>query len=274
MEHRITDVINALAPDIVVVVEAPNRQTELDHFFGSRRNSGFGQLNGSWRTHLQATHGSSQAIGIAWRTDTGFLDDDSIADLRSKNDACTRQFLIDVDGDGVREAYRFARQPLYVEVTPSKGKGNPFHVLGVHLKSKGVFTALEWGARWRRAEGNRRRIVAEALRLRRALIEPHLQAGKVPLLVCGDINDGPGMDVGESKLRNSGIECLMGSVWRPRLVLRNAGFDQLGDKKKKNEDFGQLATRVLQIPLSMMSITRSGLITFSIPKPTATQSHG
>ncbi len=57
------------------------------------------------------------------------------------------------------------------------------------------------------------------------------------------------MDVGESKLRNSGIECLMGSVWRPRLVLRNAGFDQLGDKKKENEDFGQLATTRFADPI-------------------------
>ena len=100
---------------------------------------------GTWKTHLQPTHGGSQAIGIACRTDSGFFADDSIADLRSQGDACTEQFLMDVDRDGVKEAYRFARQPLYVEVTPNRGK--PFRVLGVQLKSKGIFTALEWGPR-------------------------------------------------------------------------------------------------------------------------------
>ena len=245
---RVDDLIGVLKrirADVVVVVEAPNRQGELDLFFDHPN------LTGEWKTHLQRTKGGSQAIGIACRTDQGKFEHEPIIDLRgAANDKIFQSFTVDVDDDGVKETYQFARQPLYAEVCPCRAE--PFRVLGVHLKSKGIFTALDWGAWWRKAGGNRRRILAEAGQLRRKLIEPYLRDAEtrsIPLLVCGDVNDGPGMDASEWKLAASGIERLMGSVWKPHLVLHNALFDTLKTADQEEERFRDIATTRFKDPI-------------------------
>ena len=244
----LTEVINQIGPDLILVTEAPNTQGEFHRFFDrNAKKSQFKPLQGQWATHLQPTHGSSQAIGVACRIDKDLFQKDPIADLRRPTDPCSCPFQVDVDGDGIEEVYKFTRQPLYVEIRP---KVDPsFHVLGVHLKSKGVFNAMEWSKMWRRADGNRQRIVAEAMQLRKTLIEPCLKQGDTGLLVCGDVNDGPGMDASEWKLRVSGVERLMGSVWRPEFVLFNALFDSLSDAKRAKEDVTSLSTTRFKDPI-------------------------
>jgi len=44
-------------------------------------------------------------------------------------------------------------------------------------------------------------------------------------LVCGDINDGPGLDASEKRFFGSRIGRLIGTVWKPEMCLRNALFD-------------------------------------------------
>ena len=54
---------------------------------------------------------------------------------------------------------------------------------------------------------HRRRILPEAGQLTRRFFEPDLRIVKsrsIPLLVCGDVNDGPGMEASEWKLAASG----------------------------------------------------------------------
>src|SRR5262245_40798809 len=54
--------LNELAPDIVVVVEGPNRTDELQLFFDQ-------DMQGEWKTQVQPSKGQSQCIGIAVRID-------------------------------------------------------------------------------------------------------------------------------------------------------------------------------------------------------------
>jgi hypothetical protein len=95
------------------------------------------------------------------------------------------------------------------------------------------------------SEGNRRKILAQAMQIRRRFVEPFLAAPatkEVPLIVCGDVNDGPGLDAAEKRLFGSGIEKLMGEVWAPRVCLGNALYDVLDENDKRKMNFELLAT--------------------------------
>jgi endonuclease/exonuclease/phosphatase family metal-dependent hydrolase len=71
----------------------------------------------------------------------------------------------------------------------------------------------------------------------------------IPLIVCGDINDGPGMDASEKRLFGSGIERIMGTMWKPELCLGNALFDALKEKDKVSLNFGAIATTRFKDPI-------------------------
>ena len=60
----------------------------------------------------------------------------------------------------------------------------------------------------RMAIANRRKQQAQAVWLRRR-IEDHLRAGD-PLIVLGDLNDGPGLDEYEHLFGRSSVEIMMG----------------------------------------------------------------
>jgi hypothetical protein len=69
------------------------------------------------------------------------------------------------------------------------------------------------------------------------------------LIVCGDINDGPGLDASEKRLFGSGVERLMGTVWKPRLCLRNALFEALDEDDQAELNFTSIATASFQDPI-------------------------
>jgi endonuclease/exonuclease/phosphatase family metal-dependent hydrolase len=253
VRQRIDDiagVIDLLALDAVVIVEGPNSIEELQHFFDNA------PLQGAWICALQRSPRQSQCVGIALRMDTGLWSNDPILQLDAldnESGAINRAsdpFDYDSDDDGLLEKHKFERRPLYVEVRTAGGRR--FRVAGLHLKSKGIFTALEWSKWWRQADANRRRLLAQCRRFRDIFLEPYLSdpaTRDLPLVVCGDINDGPGFDTSEAKLDASGIETLMGDVWRPDLALGNALFDSLSVKDRAERDFRDLATTRFKDPI-------------------------
>lgn len=241
-EH-LAGMVRELDPDLIIVVEGPNRGEELQLLFDS-----FGL--GTWHTDLQVTSGQQQNIGIAVRTDTQKFQTLPFELFNTNSDARFAPFLIDTDNDDVKEQYHFERRPLYVEVHPAVGA--PFRILGLHLKSKGIFDAYEWSKWWDKSDANRRKILAQATHIRTRFIEPYLldpTTAAIPLIVCGDINDGPGLDASEKRLFGSGVERLMGHVWKPQLCLGNALFDSLKPKDQDELDFASLYTSSFQDPI-------------------------
>jgi len=51
---------------------------------------------------------------------------------------------MDAEKDGLDELYKYKRKPLNIEWNLQGG--GAFRALGVHLKSKDIFNALEWAA--------------------------------------------------------------------------------------------------------------------------------
>lgn len=234
---NIGGVLNELDASVWLVVEGPNRADELELFFNG------GDVAGQWRCAVQPS--GAQSIGLAVRVDRGEFADPPFRqfDAGSATDApelkaATDPFQMDTDQDGLVEVHKFERRPLYVEVVQAGGR--PFRILGVHLKSKGVFDSLEWSQWWARAEGNRKKLLAQCYHLRTEFLDRYLSdpaTAAIPLLVGGDINDGPGFDTGEMKLQSSGVERLMGVIWEPDLALGNAVYDALTPKQRKLLDF-------------------------------------
>jgi endonuclease/exonuclease/phosphatase family metal-dependent hydrolase len=239
----LSGVLNELAPDVVVVVEGPNRTEELQLFFDE-------DVQGEWKTQVQPSKGQSQNLGIAVRIDQGKFRETPFKYHDTNNIEAFGSFVADVDDDAIDEEYKFERRPLYVEIYPEDGKA--FHVLGIHLKSKGIFSAYEWSKWWQVADANRRKLLAQATQLRLRFLDPYLsdaQTKDIPLIVCGDVNDGPGLDASEKRLFGSGIERLMGSMWKPDLCLGNALFDSLKEKDRANLNFGAIDTTRFKDPI-------------------------
>jgi endonuclease/exonuclease/phosphatase family metal-dependent hydrolase len=241
-EH-LSGVIKDLAPDVVVVCEGPSRKEELKLFFDT-------DVPGTWQVDLQRSPAQSQNIGIAVRTDTGKFAAPILEVHDTVGDKRFDPFLVDTDSDDVLEQHKFERRPLFASVSPAGGV--PFTVLGLHLKSKGIFDALEWSRWWDTADANRKKILAQATQIRLKFLEPFLSdpaTAKTPLIVCGDINDGPGLDASERRLFGSGIERLMGIIWRPQFCLGNALFDTLKQKDKEELDFSSIHTTSFKDPI-------------------------
>lgn len=160
------------------------------------------------------------------------------------------RFFLDIGEDKVSEWFRFERKPLYVEVYPNAGRA--FRIVGLHFKSKGVFGAYEWSKWWQFADANRERLLAQCLHFRKRFLDAYLtdsSTANIPLVVCGDINDGPGFDTSEMKLKASGVETLMGSVWKPDLTLKNALFESLDETDRATLDFESLSTTRFADPI-------------------------
>lgn len=235
--------LTELNPDVLVVVEGPSEPSELQLFFDDWQPN-------LWTTHLQKTTRSTQNVGVAAKRDATKFAAEPITAFNTNELGVFNDFEVDIDDDDVPERYRFERRPLYAQINLAGGKH--FRVLGLHLKSKGIFDAYEWSKWWAVADGNRRRILAQAFHIRHEFIEPYLMdatTGTTPLVVCGDVNDGPGLDASEKRLFGSGIERLMVNVWRPHLSLHNALFDVLPELAKRKLDFKSLATTSFKDPI-------------------------
>jgi endonuclease/exonuclease/phosphatase family metal-dependent hydrolase len=239
----LSGVLNELALDVAVLVEAPSRSEELQLFFDQ-------DVEGTWQAIVQRSPGQAQNVGIAVRLDQGKFASPALTPTDTGTMAAFAPFLVDVDDDGIDEQYRFERRPLYVEVHPAGGQA--FQVLGLHLKSKGIFDSYEWSKWWQIADANRRKILAQATQLRLRFVDPLLTAAATQdtrLIVCGDINDGPGLDASEKRLFGSGVERLMGTVWKGNLCLSNALFESRPQAEQNNLDFSKLATTRFQDPI-------------------------
>jgi endonuclease/exonuclease/phosphatase family metal-dependent hydrolase len=239
----LSTVIKELNPDILLVVEGPNVTAEWQLFLDT-------DLPGKWKGHIQNSPGMTQCIGIATRTDTGNLGIDALQTFDTLQIDAFKEWSMDLEDDGITEVYKFERSPLYAEIKTPDNK--IFRLLGLHLKSKLVASALEWSRWWENADANRRKIFAQASRIRQEFLDAYLSdpaTANIPLIVCGDINDGPGMDTSERKIMGSGIERLMGSVWFPQFTLGNALFDSLKPSDQRRLRFDKIATTSFADPI-------------------------
>ena len=248
--RALSGVLAQLDLDVLIIVEGPNRTEELQLFFDT-------DVEGDWVCDVQPTKGGSQIIGMAVRTDRGVFQDPPFVrfDTRTTvNDNILSRaispFTFDTDEDGILEQHHFERNPIFAELRLADD--TRVHVVGVHLKSKVVTNIAEWGRWWAIADANRKKILAQARQLRKNYVDIHLknpETRSIPLIICGDINDGPGFDASERRLDASGVETLMGTIWKPDLCLGNAMFDALDEEDRDDVKLSVLSTTRFRDPI-------------------------
>jgi endonuclease/exonuclease/phosphatase family metal-dependent hydrolase len=203
--RAIAKVIKRVNPDVLALCEAANDPAAHQSFIA-------GFLTGS---DYRVAAGKSRGLQdlVVYYRDPFVLEkvDDAFDEYSSWTD--------DVDADGVLEHFRWERRPL--EVAFRVGPNGPrFRLMLVHTKSKAVFDVVDLAGFQNVSLGNRKKLVAQATRLRRRV--ERLLDDRVPLVILGDLNDGPGLDAFERVLGGSFVEILMGSVFEPERVLHNA----------------------------------------------------
>jgi hypothetical protein len=108
--------------------------------------------------------------------------------------------------DGVQDGVVFSKPPF--EVLVETGAGFAFRMIGAHLKSKAPHGAKTPQDVQRIAHENRRKQQAQA-RWLRARVDQYLAQGS-PVMVLGDLNDGPGLDGPDARAAVSSVEIVLG----------------------------------------------------------------
>lgn len=197
-------VFNALDADAVMIIEAPDTSAThstvkaLENFaaqYGVRANSAV----------IGFANDTKQEIALMY--------DPQRLDVRHMPRAGTHEvpqfdgeFSIDLDIDATLDQVRFSKPPLELDIITKSGFA--FQMIGAHLKSKAPYGAKSQDDVTRLAIANRRKQLAQAIWLRARVDQ--IAREKTPLMVLGDLNDGPGLDVFEDLFGRSSVEIVLG----------------------------------------------------------------
>ncbi|MEP5730757.1 MAG: endonuclease/exonuclease/phosphatase family protein [Sulfitobacter sp.] len=203
-------VFQALDADAVMVIEAPDSNKSRDTI---KALSGFAARFGlrARAVIIGFANDTQQEIALMYDPDVlsarhdpqGTATGPQGAKGAPRFDGALR---IDLDIDASEDLVVFSKPPLELEIK-TKG-GFTFHMIGAHLKSKAPHGARNDTEALAINIANRRKQLAQAIWLR-GRIEAH-QAQATPLMVMGDLNDGPGLDEFESLFGRSSVEIILG----------------------------------------------------------------
>ena len=203
-------VFEAMDADAVMVIEAPDAS--------EKRDAALALENFAKRFGLRArkaaigfSNDTQQEIALLYDPDVLTLRHDPqgpISGPEGRTDAPRFDglFRIDLDVDANEDLVNFSKPPL--ELAVETANGFAFRMLGAHLKSKAPHGAKTRDEVMRQSIANRRKQLAQAIWLRRRM-EGHLNEG-TPLMLLGDLNDGPGLDEYEHLFGRSSVEILIG----------------------------------------------------------------
>lgn len=203
-------VFQALDADAVMIIEAPDQnikqstvkalETFAAHFGLRARDAVMGYSN---ETQQEIALLYDPDVMTARHDPQGEFSGPEGAKGAPRFDGALR---IDLDIDATEDLVVFSKPPLELAVTTKTGLN--FRMIGAHLKSKAPHGAQTPAEAMRFGIANRRKQLAQAIWLR-ARIETHLAAA-TPLIVMGDLNDGPGLDEFENLFGRSSVEIVLG----------------------------------------------------------------
>lgn len=216
----VASVIAAIDPDLIGITEAPNTTTTTGERDTASALKNFASAKGLRQSDAMIGFPSAgrQEIAAMFDPDVCALTHDLGGRAGHKtNPPFDEGFQADSDADGIKELYKHYRPPLEAK-TSRKDGGADFWMIVAHAKSKGIFSAMDRVHFERTSDRNRRKLFAEcsSIRLR---VDEWLKQDR-PLVVMGDINDGPGFDYYESRFGRSAVELILGDVFDRDSMLR------------------------------------------------------
>lgn len=211
-------VFERLDADLIMVIEAPDQSHRRDSVvaletfaaqFGLRANKGL----------IGFANTTQQEIAVLYDPAKLTLTHDPKGEEPGKQDTSEAprfdgHFRIDLDIDATEDKVSFSKPPLELQVETNSGFR--FRMIGAHLKSKAPHGASSPEEAMKISIANRRKQLAQAIWLRHR-IEEHLNRSE-PMIVLGDMNDGPGLDEYEDLFGRSTVEIIMGRGFTDRVL--------------------------------------------------------
>ena len=204
--EALATVFRALDADAIVVVEAPDVGRSRSGVAALERFAEFAGIRAR-RVCMGFANDTQQEIMLLHDPDVITAVHDPL-DLGAPR--FDTEFRIDLDIDATEDVVRFSKPPLEAALETPVGA---FRLIGCHVKSKAPHGARDEKHAMRLSIANRRKQLAQCIWLR-ARVGAHLDAGD-PLIVAGDLNDGPGLDEYEALFGRSGLEIVMGAEAPP-----------------------------------------------------------
>ena len=211
------ELIRTVDPDVVGLVEAPPSEAQTQRFVEL-------YLGGDYDV-FHAERRGTLGLALLVRRSLGLV---GVAVPKPQSEREFPLGEIDTDDDGIREVYRWANRVPFEVVLSGGPLSAPVTVIVLHAKSKGVFIPGDLYAYERVSRANRMKLKAQAVAVRSRLDELIDAQGGGRVIVMGDFNDGPEIDVDAQLIGGGFLEPVMGSVWDPRRVMHNphAGIDR------------------------------------------------
>ncbi|WP_120636085.1 endonuclease/exonuclease/phosphatase family protein [Ruegeria sp. EL01] len=203
--EAIAKVLTAIDADAILIVEAPNTgKTQntvraLQQFaeaFGLRTSNAL----------MGFANDTHQELALLYDRDVLTARHDPKGDVAStRAPRFDGDFRIDLDIDATEDVIQFSKPPMELAVRTHAGA--EFRLIGAHLKSKAPHGADSRDEAIRISIANRRKQLAQAIWLSRR-VETHIGADE-PVILLGDLNDGPGLDEFEHLFGRSSVEILL-----------------------------------------------------------------
>jgi len=198
-------VFQAMDADAVLVVEAPDTSRKRDTVPALETFAKAFDLR-TRRAVMGFANDTQQEIALLYDPDRITARHDPIGTTHGDAPRFDEVFKIDLDIDATRDRVTFSKPPL--ELVLETATGTSLRMIGAHLKSKAPHGATSEAEAMRISIANRRKQLAQAIWLRRRVTQ-HLEAGD-PLVLMGDLNDGPGLDEYEHLFGRSSVEIILG----------------------------------------------------------------
>jgi len=203
-------VFTALDADAVMIIEAPDQNGKRTTLAALEEFSRTFDLRAR-KALIGFGNDTQQEIALLYDPDALTAQHDPLGVETGKKGARDAPrfdgvFRIDLDIDATEDLVSFSKPPL--EIAATTRNGTNFRMIGAHLKSKAPHGARNADAAMRLSIANRRKQLAQSIWLRQR-IDGHLALGD-PLILMGDLNDGPGLDEYENLFGRSSVEIIMG----------------------------------------------------------------
>ncbi|GHA54379.1 endonuclease [Amylibacter ulvae] len=205
---RVFRTINA---DAIMIIEAPNSgnnqstKAALENFaahFNLRQNQALVGFENDTQQEIALLY--DPKVMTVQHDPIGFASTELGARNAPRFDSV---FKVDLDTDGKPDLVTFSKPPL--EVAMQTSTGETFRLIGVHAKSKAPHGAKNEQEEISISIANRRKQLAQCIWIRQR-VDTHLANGE-NVIVMGDFNDGPGLDVYEELFGQSGVEIVLGN---------------------------------------------------------------
>lgn len=198
-------VFQAINADGIMVIEAPNTNKRRSSVKALQRFAEIFGLRAS-RAVTGFTSDTEQEISFVYDPKTITARHDPMGTSEPRSTAPRFDVDLAYSIDGKPQLARFSKPPL--ELALSLLGGGDLRLIGVHIKSKAIHETLTPAGISEMSIQNRRKQLAESFWLR-ARIDQVLDDNHI-LLVMGDLNDGPGLDIYEQKFGFSSVEVVTG----------------------------------------------------------------